>query len=464
MLAPSWGLFLFFAIVFPIGNGHLFPHQEELPVLNGAMNAEGRKLQLSHDIHKRYTNAIQAERRRVDPKFEAPAMAVLESYWANAVKGQQQRKGQSSNSASFTVTKTVFNNHARLLFVAGIEGSGHHAIRDALSPCFGNNLCQAVQFTKDLSHFPDVSHGLYGGFDAPLYNDLLENAFAHMQEMAYRSQHPDIMTIPKATHIPAPYDSGQYFYQNYSRGHLPGLYILGLDTFTLSGMMSFPNGDDAKSKSIDHPDLVTFAMLAEAAGIDLRILVLNRRGHDILYSTFRRGFGHGIEAPILVDNANVLYNQLQHLDPQFYLCLEYEHLSKYMLQDTSGNQLNAIREFLHPNISKPMMQAMWRRLKPKEHMTPTNSKGGAATKESSNAANRATEEKIATNGAAQAAQKPNALDQHNVRHRALREMKPHELEQMIQRNSYSMLRLNMAMDDSRALCRSNLRHIDNFQT
>eukprot|EP01033_Poteriospumella_lacustris_P006265 gene6265-4500_t len=226
--------------------------------------------------------------------------------------------------SSFHVKKTVFSNYTRLLFVAGIEGSGHHAIKDAMSSCFERGLCKKTPISKDLSHLHDASHGLAGAFDTLFHDDEIENVYGHLRELAYYSQSPEAKIVSPMDPLPfppSPYPSGHPFY-------------------------------------LDHT-------LAEAAGVDIRILLLNRRAKDALYSTERRGFGNGIQPPTLVGAANALLNQMRNLDPQFYLCLDYEDLASYY--DTKS--LINIGKHLHPQIDEPQLRKMWDRLKPKEHVT-----------------------------------------------------------------------------------------------
>jgi hypothetical protein len=45
--------------------------------------------------------------------------------------------------------KTIFNDKKRVLFVAGLEGSGHHALHSMFDICFKDKLCVADQ---DISH------------------------------------------------------------------------------------------------------------------------------------------------------------------------------------------------------------------------------------------------------------------------------------------------------------------------
>lgn len=61
--------------------------------------------------------------------------------------------------------------------VAGLEGTGHHALRAVLNPCFAQKICvTAVNLTNILFYRTQTnSLGLYGAGDAVHYDLLLEN-------------------------------------------------------------------------------------------------------------------------------------------------------------------------------------------------------------------------------------------------------------------------------------------------
>eukprot|EP01036_Dinobryon_divergens_P028574 gene28574-37538_t len=138
------------------------------------------------------------------------------------------------------------------------------------------------------------------------------------------------------------------------------LYYVGLGGHKGSGMFSYPNYN-GRFKSLDHPDIYQLGLLAEQAGMDYRVLVLQRNGLDILKSVDRRNFGTKVdeEPKILIDNAAALHAQLFLLDPRFYYCLQYEHL--YDLTENSSTnsssshdttaaerERNNVIRFLHP--------------------------------------------------------------------------------------------------------------------
>lgn len=122
--------------------------------------------------------------------------------------------------------------------------------------------------------------------------------------------------------------------------------------------MSYPNFDDVSTKPLDHPDLLPLVLLAEAADIDMRIVVTQRHAYDVLYSThLRRNYGHGSEPRVLIDNAALLYSQL-------LLILVSLSVSHTQSASFNGSQVSAFQRFLHPNIDNDFMRHMWSQLNP----------------------------------------------------------------------------------------------------
>ena len=95
-----------------------------------------------------------------------------------------------------------------------------------------------------------------------------------------------------------------------------------------TGMMSYPNGNWNNKKIFQYPDVYQFAELGEAAGADTRIVYIRRDAIAMLKSTVEhRGFAAWpLEALLLEHSARVLAGQLASLDPAFVRCVRYEHL------------------------------------------------------------------------------------------------------------------------------------------
>lgn len=152
------------------------------------------------------------------------------------------------SNGDFRLKKTVYSNRTRLLIVAGLEGTGHHAISAMLDICRKRKppLCEADKTLSDKLMLFDkkrrVTDGLFGTSETG-------------------------STLKASTDIRA--------YLKYL-GSRPGkhLYFVGLvESLPANGMFSYPNCD-GKFKSLDHPDIYQLAILAEKSNVDLRVLVL----------------------------------------------------------------------------------------------------------------------------------------------------------------------------------------------
>jgi hypothetical protein len=129
-------------------------------------------------------------------------------------------------------------------------------------------------------------------------------------------------------------------------------YIVGLDYVHHSAMMSYPNYNGL-NKALDHPDIHLLAALAELAGVDFRVIVLQRNAREVLASTARRGFGGHEEPRILATNAAVLAAQLQSLHRSFYQCAQYSELAHLDAQ-----QQTRLASFIHADMSSDVVLKM----------------------------------------------------------------------------------------------------------
>lgn len=164
------------------------------------------------------------------------------------------------------VEKSVVSSRLRLVFFAGLEGTGHHYVSNA--------------FTKLYDTYPDIEAILscYIGVNVflpramsknPLhYQQSQDNLRSALQELAALEQklRPEgtIVTVQKTS-------------------RLQKTCHVGL------GQISFPNlhGPD---KALSYADLQLLARVAEEEGIDFRVLYLHRPAGDLLLSdtTHRR--------------------------------------------------------------------------------------------------------------------------------------------------------------------------------
>lgn len=153
--------------------------------------------------------------------------------------------------AGAAVVKTVVSSKLRLLFWAGVEGTGHHYMQSVLD-YFGatNNIISHdvinVKYYRTTRLWETTSS----------YNIYLEEARKDMQRLAALAE--DINSPPSIA--------------------------------TLDITPSYPFGKGG-TKPLKYVDLRMLAELAEGEGVDLRIIYLKRSAHDLLVAnTIHRQF------------------------------------------------------------------------------------------------------------------------------------------------------------------------------
>lgn len=251
--------------------------------------------------------------------------------WCAGIAGNdhdvvQHLTGSTAATNSGTIAKNFGDGKSRLLFVAGLEGTGHHAWQDMFQECIDANHCEVhVNLTHSLMQFDPVKltvHGLFGAEDTHMNAAQIDTVFHIMKSLAV--------------------------------GTGDRLYLVGLCFVKRSAMLSYPNYNGI-NKALDHPDISTLAALAELAGLDFRVLVLQRSAQEILASTRRRDIGGVDEPKVLVDNAAALYTQMKLIDRAFYHCVHYRELGKMTQNSKAKAQL---MHFLHPVLMPAVMDAM----------------------------------------------------------------------------------------------------------
>lgn len=175
--------------------------------------------------------------------------------------------GIISSAGGGRIGKTIYHPQVRLLFVAGLEGTGHHAWKSMLDVCAARRLCVVEEeMTRIMMRFDPHTrtvHGLFGAADVDSNAAQVAALYRRMKEIAAAAEQAHAA---------------------------PALHLLGLCFVKYSAMMSYPNYNGLH-KSLDHPDISVMAAAAEAAGIDLRVLVLQRNAQEILRSTQKRQIG-----------------------------------------------------------------------------------------------------------------------------------------------------------------------------
>lgn len=161
------------------------------------------------------------------------------------------------NISKGKLQKTVFMGRNRILFVAGLNGAGHESWRAVFVECIKLRLCAAEKIiTENMMHIEEETgtvHGLFGFQKLASHVEYLSKVYQRMKEIAKSK----------------PMDDS------------PLVHVIGLDLVPHSALMSYPNFD-VKEKSLTRPDFFTLAALAEAAGVDFRVVLLQHDARAIV--------------------------------------------------------------------------------------------------------------------------------------------------------------------------------------
>ncbi|CAM9131139.1 unnamed protein product [Scytosiphon promiscuus] len=214
------------------------------------------------------------------------------------------------------VQKTVFSSQMRMIFLVGLEGTGHHFMSAVL-----RKMCRLPGvFCPDVCPLAVALYKKMGTPQSPSdYREGLERIRNETEILALESDGLRNGTIS-----------------------LLAFFKCG----SKAGMMSYPNYG-GKDKPLQYVDLRILAEEAERAGIDLRLIYLSRAARSILLSdTQRRSFGGGFthETRILTNNAEVIDSFSRELDPGFTTCFSYENIS-------DPGQASRVGEFVAPTIA-----------------------------------------------------------------------------------------------------------------
>ena len=222
--------------------------------------------------------------------------------------------------------KHAISDTTRLLFLAGLEGTGHHAWQAMMQPCLDSARC-VTDHELNLVFMDEELKYVRGMFAANDYHLMIRDcqyALARMAEVAASDN--------------------------------SSLHLLGMDQTPHTGQLSYPSFS-GEFKALDRPDVFLLASLAEIAGLDLRVLVLQRSANEVLASTLRRGFS---PPKMLLDNAAALYQQLSMLHPSFFYCVDYNSMhsmniteKQSLLQFMHPVQLEGMEEVIFAQVDKP---------------------------------------------------------------------------------------------------------------
>ena len=268
-----------------------------------------------------------------------------------------------------SIVKTVFSSSVRFVFIAGIEGAGHHFVESVLggsmtyspwSPASKANISRAktvdegaVVWEDLLPNDPDVlgdggkidgeertataspgllSHPNYE-LNLPLTR-LVYELFVHDSVTAYMDSRARLVAFVRALvaehEEPPRLPAGVPFHPKQAPVLFP-VNHLG----AAFGMHSYPNMFGA-DKSMHHPYLAALAAVMEEAGADFRVLLTVRSPEACHWSTVRRHHGEEIgahaaymfQARGLHDNLAFLDNDIRALDTRFVLQLHLTDVTR----------------------------------------------------------------------------------------------------------------------------------------
>lgn len=159
------------------------------------------------------------------------------------------------NAPNGVAEKTVLSSRFRLVFAVGLEGTGHHYFIPALQRVFEDNedLARIEACSVLPPHF--VAHTLVRS--PSVYADALDAAVIAMRDLAAEAEELE--------------EPGTFAPTQQQQRHQKGC----------GRVFSYPccSGRDRVFKYLD---VVTLAQAAEAAGVDLRVVYLQRSAKDIM--------------------------------------------------------------------------------------------------------------------------------------------------------------------------------------
>jgi len=238
-------------------------------------------------------------------------------YAANATAAALKRQWERP-----LLPKRVHSDRWRLLFLAGLEGTGHHLWVSLLQACGKTGPCAADHNLSKQLWSRATTSGLWS-FETKLYGAKHGRKF-------WEYKPPDEQWLSGFQQAEGEVrQSLRRIGQSGTSGLLVANDLVSEEVRNKEwglGMMSYPNFG-GPLKLFRTPDVRLLAGLAEDEGVDLRVLVLHRPAAALLHSTVGRGFSTwDPQAVVLEHNAQALLAQLQSLDPAFFLCTDYDRL------------------------------------------------------------------------------------------------------------------------------------------
>ena len=231
----------------------------------------------------------------------------------------------------------------------GNGGTGHHMFRAIFEKCIAlrPDLCE---FEKVLPQLLFKASTDFGNSISPgkglietKHRGALKNAkkYSGLFGLSAYDTHGDLLAIvlSRMKEIAS------------SMGDKEKLVILNTQDDDKAGMLSYPNFD-GPNRNVHNPDLHVLASVAEAAGIDFRIIVLQRSA-EAAYRSFHRRFHTEASLMGMVTSASVLYAQMTQVAAGFYNCISYDKIGTINDRDR-----DTFATFLHPALQGALVKDM----------------------------------------------------------------------------------------------------------
>lgn len=166
-----------------------------------------------------------------------------------------------------TVAKTVVSSRLRLIFFVGLEGSGHHFMRETFKGVFKNHDLEQIEVCKMTPSIYMPSVMRVSASEYKRKQDLLRHEMRRLAELEEDIQDPGTFVTLQRTNA----------LQFHRCGNGPEY--------------SYPNGF-GPDKALAYADFQLLARLAEEEGVDFRIVYLNRSAKDVLLSDIHHRHFH----------------------------------------------------------------------------------------------------------------------------------------------------------------------------
>lgn len=294
-----------------------------------------RKRQLQGHVGPKNPPSHRGPNQFSKPTFPSPDIVYhLNDEEAKALQSiVEQIERPMLNKAAASPTK-------RLLFVVGLEGAGHHMVAALMKKCGEvtasdprlRNMCVKEEV------IPDLLFRVHRNRQAPGPNGVRNDKhYGLFGSSGYINHGKYLVEIHKR--LVELVNS-----KDVVEGTPVFMHINGKDS-PVHGMLSYPNYDGV-NRNLHNPDLHILAAIAESAGIDLRLLVLQRSAKELYESVIDR---FTLPTPLMgmANSATNLFSQLYRIDPAFYSCVPYHDVGKL-----DESKLKKLATFLHPTLAE----------------------------------------------------------------------------------------------------------------